>query len=93
MPSWRPYQEGAWWNSADLVIAPDTGTSRPGYEVYVQGNLKVRKPSLNEAKAWVESQYGPTEWTRQTLPKVMVQHPLGRTTEFTDPKYILTATL
>lgn len=85
--SWRPQQASAWWHSGDAVIASERAP-RPAYEVYTYGHLIAIRPTITEARDVVESIYGPLQWRPERMPKVKIDHPLGATTEFTDPTTI-----
>lgn len=93
--SWRGYAATDWWNAADIVIGGDSGQARRrSFEVYVLGDIKQIVEGLAMAQQWVRDHYsGNIEFTRMVLPKVTVNHPLGPTTEFTDPKVVYVADL
>jgi hypothetical protein len=69
----------------------ELGAGRRGniYEVYTFGEQIATRQTLAEAKAEVETVYGPLQWKRQELPLFEVDHQyFGPTTEFTDPTTI-----
>jgi hypothetical protein len=87
LPSWRPYSDD-FWTWFDCVLAPDIGRER-AYDIYTHGVLVARRPSLGEAKEYVEEVYGPLQFEFLRLADYPVMHPwYGRTTEFTDPKFL-----
>ena len=58
------------------------------YELYILGKDIRHFPRLNEAKAAVESDFGPLQWERKTLSVDTYHYYFGWTTEFTDPAIV-----
>jgi hypothetical protein len=85
--SWRSFADEMAWLSYDACITSEGGgNGRRAYEVYVFGQQVASRPSLHEAKAVIESKYGPCAWNVKRMPPVPVVHKsLGLTTEFTSP--------
>ena len=88
MPSWRDRGEHP---AGDVIIAPDLGRARNNsYMVYVGGQPHARRPSLAEAKATVESTYGPQQWVKVKADQMPHHDPVwGATTMFNDAPYYL----
>lgn len=86
LPSWRDRGEHP---TADVYIAPDLGRARRNsYEVFLKGQPAARRPSLAEAKAFIEDQYGPQAWVKVEGDQNPHHDPTwGMTTMFNDASY------
>jgi mRNA-degrading endonuclease RelE of RelBE toxin-antitoxin system len=93
--SWRGMTDTAYWETYDVCIASMGGAAgRKQFEIYAHGRQVASRLTLAEAKAYIESRYGPTVWEIKRLPLVPVEHYYwGETTEFTSPTTIWVAEL
>lgn len=84
--SWRGLMEGPVWTMAPAVILVDKLGRQNTYEVYVGGQQKTRRPTLAEAKAYVERIAGVMSWRRyEPEPQKADHYYFGVSDEFTDP--------
>jgi len=75
--SWRAHTSEHFWLEYPVVIFTDGGPShRPkGYEVFLAGDLVATRPSLREAKQYIEDIYGPNQpWKIKRLTPEVVNH-------------------
>ena len=92
--SWRAYDDANVANDYECVILPQSSSRRRYYEVLTYGTHFGNYERLADAKAGIEEIYGPVNWTRVRLPKVIVTHYwYGPTDEFTDPTLVYAADL
>jgi hypothetical protein len=85
-PSWRSIGTQPIWTWHEAVILTSVAGRSRSFEVYVGGMQVATRPSLVEAKAHVDNEYGPQQWKRESLPLVEVLTTAwGLTDEFTDP--------
>lgn len=81
-PSWRAMTDEPFWTQYDTVIVSNAGP-RPSYEVFIRGRQVATRDRLDDAKTFVEKEYGPLQWSRKRLDKMEVTHRFfGPTTEF-----------
>ena len=81
------------WTQYDTVIVSNAGP-RPTYEVFIRGRQVATRDRLDDAKTFVEKEYGPLQWSRKRLDKMEVTHRFfGPTTEFGEAATIHSAEL
>jgi GNAT superfamily N-acetyltransferase len=93
--SWRPFTAEPFWLQHDVVISSEGGASgRKQYEINVKGRPWANKPTLSEAKAAVEAEFGQLAWRSIRPDKVEVEHYyFGPSVEWTSPVIIWAAEL
>jgi hypothetical protein len=85
--SWRPYAATTFWDDFPVLVYTDGGPSgRKTYDIYIEGRNVATRPTLTDAKNYVEDRIGPQDWNTVRLDKVTIDHYYwGLTDEFSSP--------